>query len=65
MENQKGDTKRKYWREEGGIGSMGWHMHSINYEKDGQLRLAVKHREISSVFCDKLYGKKIYICIYE
>ena len=40
MGNQKNNTKGKWWRE-GGIGSLGWHMHASDSEKDGQQRLAV------------------------
>ena len=39
--------------------SLEWYMHTLVYETDGQQGPAIKHRELYSVFCDKLYGKRI------
>ena len=41
-----------------GRGVWGWHMHTEVYRMTGQWGPAVYHKELYSVFCDNLCGKK-------
>ena len=52
-------TKVEMWGQEDGMGSWLWHMYAIIYGIDGQQGPDEQQREIYSIFCDKLYGKRI------
>ena len=43
-----------------GLGVWDWHTHSIVYRMDGQQGPAVEHKVLYSIFCDNLYGKRIW-----
>ena len=50
----KGETERRGINQELGI-----NIHTTIYKIDKQQGPTVKHRELYSVFCDNLYGKRI------
>ena len=41
------------------VGSLGLAWHTIVYGMDGQWEPPAQHRELCSIFCDNLYGKRI------
>ena len=45
--------------ERDGLGVWVWHMHIVVYGMDGQQGPAGQHREVYSIACDNLYGKRI------
>ena len=46
------------------LGVWDWHMHTTVYGMDGQLEPAVWCKELYSILCDNLWGKKEYVYMH-
>ena len=61
--------QRKHGRD--GLGVWEWHMYTVVNEMTGQWGPDIQHRELCTIYCDNLYGKRIWkridlcICITE
>ena len=54
-------TKEETWGKwgENTLGLRDQHIHTAMHKIDNRLGPTVEHRELSSIFCNNLYGKRI------
>ena len=46
--------------EEGQTGVWDWHVHTTIFKRDNQQEVTVQHKELCSIFCNNLNGKRIW-----
>ena len=73
LQNRNTDLREQIWLPGGKeVGDrlevLDWHVHSIIFKTDNQQGPMIQHRELCSVFCSNLNGKRIWkridTCIY-